>query len=170
VEKYFSGKDMQHVIGVFGSGTVAEADWQWQQAYQVGRRVAELGYVVLTGGMGGVMTAACQGAKDGGGQTIGVMPGNMESSCPNPYIDFAVFTGMGEARNVVNVKSCHAVVAVGGEYGTLSEIALALKRGCPVVLLNSWSFSVPGMEEHGNAYVVSSVDEAVEQLRKVLQD
>ncbi len=161
---------MQHIIGVFGSGTVTETSKEWQQAYQVGKRIAELGYVILTGGMGGVMTAACQGAKDGGGQTIGVMPGNMEASSSNPYVDFAIFTGMGEARNVVNVKSCHAVVAVGGEYGTLSEIALALKRGCPVIRLNSWSFSVPGMEEHSNAYMASSVDEAVEQLREVLRD
>lgn len=129
------------IIGVFGGGGIEEGAAEWLAALQVGRFVAERNCMVLTGGLGGVMTAASKGAKEAGGMTIGVLPGDKRTSTPNPYIDIAIYTGMGEARNVINVKSCDAAIAIGGEYGTLSEIALALKTGCFVVLLNSWSIS-----------------------------
>lgn len=132
------------IIGVFGSGSIGGNTAEWQAAYQVGRYIALHNGTVLTGGLGGVMTAASRGAREAGGTTIGILPGSRETSPPNPYVDIAIFTGMGEARNVINVKSCHAAIAVGGAYGTLSEIALALKTGCPVVLLDSWQCSRTG--------------------------
>jgi uncharacterized protein (TIGR00725 family) len=134
----------EKIIAVFGSGSVQQGDEEWQSALAAGRELAQRGFVVLTGGLGGVMTAACQGAKEGGGTTVGILPGTQKTSPANSYVDIAVYTGMGEARNVINVKSCDAAIAIGGEYGTLSEIGLALKGGCPVILLDSWDLSSPG--------------------------
>ena len=111
----------KNIIGVFGSGSVTEADREWQAAFSVGRLLAERGCVVLTGGLGGVMTAASKGAREAGGLTVGILPGNRETGPANLYVQVPIFTGMGEARNVINVKSCRAAIAVGGEYGTLSE-------------------------------------------------
>jgi len=121
------------IIGVFGPGNVSEADEAWQAAFSVGQQLAQSGFVVLTGGLGGVMTAASKGAKEEGGLTVGVLPGTSKSSPANAYVDIPVYTGMAEARNAINVKSCQAAIAIGGEYGTLSEIALALKGGCPII-------------------------------------
>jgi uncharacterized protein (TIGR00725 family) len=138
-------------IGVFGAGNVTESDKEWQDAVMVGNLLARKGYVVMTGGLGGVKTAACMGAKEGGGITLGIMPGTRQSTPANSFVDIAVYTGMGEARNAVNTKSCDAAIAIGGEAGTLSEIALALKGNCPVILLNSWGIvpaggaAVPGL-------------------------
>ncbi len=131
------------VIGVMGPaacdpelGRVAE---------DVGRGVAARGATLLCGGRGGVMEAAARGARAAGGLTLGVLPGKDErESPPNAFIDVAVFTGMGEARNWINVCSSHAIIAIGGGFGTLSEIGLALKLGRPVVLLASWSCSIDG--------------------------
>jgi uncharacterized protein (TIGR00725 family) len=138
------------IIGVFGGGNINKTQAEWKTAYEVGRGIAQSGGVVLTGGLGGVMHAASQGAKEAGGITIGVLPGSRTTTPPNQYVDFAIYTGMGEARNIINIKSCDAAIAVGGEYGTLSEIALALKSGCPLVLLNSWVFSRSNMPGDAN--------------------
>jgi len=132
------------VIAVFGAGNVQEDDREWQTALSIGRELAHRGIIVLTGGLGGVMTAASKGAKEAGGSTVGILPGTRQTSPANKFVDIAIYTGMGEARNAVNVKSCDAAIAIGGEYGTLSEIGLALKSGCPIILLNSWSLSPPG--------------------------
>ena len=134
------------IIGVFGAGDVGPETREWQAAYEVGRLLAQQKAVVLTGGLGGVMAAASEGAQSAGGTTLGILPGNRADGGPNPHVDIAVYTGMGEARNVINVKSCAAAIAIGGEYGTLSEIALALKSGCPLIMLDSWSFSREGRE------------------------
>ena len=83
------------------------------------------------------MEAACRGAKEAGGLTVGILPGN-ERSEANPYVDVPLVTGLGEARNIIVARSGRAVIAVGGEYGTLSEIAFALKFGVPVVGLDTW--------------------------------
>ena len=112
-------------------------------AEEVGRALAEGGAVVVTGGRGGVMEAACRGAKAAGGTTVGILPGD-DRSAANPWVDVAVPTGMGEGRNVLVVRAADALVAVGGEYGTLSEIALALKLGKPVVGLDTWH--LPGLD------------------------
>lgn len=132
------------IIAVFGAGNVQEGDREWQTALLIGRELGRRGIIVLTGGLGGVMTAASKGAKEAGGSTVGILPGTRQTSPANKFVDIAIYTGMGEARNAVNVKSCDAAIAIGGEYGTLSEIGLALKSGCPIILLNSWSMSPPG--------------------------
>lgn len=112
-------------------------------AEELGRALAEGGAVVVTGGRGGVMEAACRGAKAAGGTTVGILPGD-DRSAANPWVDLAVVTGMGEGRNVLVVRAADVLVAVGGEYGTLSEIALALKLGTPVVGLGTWD--LPGLD------------------------
>ena len=149
------------IIGVFGAGNIAETAAEWQHAVTVGRQLAQKGFVVLTGGLGGVMTAASMGAKEKNGITVGVLPGTRKTTPANRYVDIAVYTGMGEARNAINIKSCKAAIAIGGEYGTLSEIALALKGNCPIILLNSWSISRHGNGEHPEMQVAASPEEAV---------
>jgi len=160
------GKEMsrKNIIGVFGGGNVVEDDWEWKTAKEVGERLAANDCIVLTGGLGGVMTAASKGAKEAGGMTIGILPGNRDATSPNRYVDIAVFTGMGEARNVINVRSCNAAIAIGGEYGTLSEIALALKSGCPLVLLDSWSFSRKKFKEGQEMLVARDAADAVQKV------
>ena len=97
----------------------------------------------MCGGLGGVMEAACRGAKDAGGTTVGILPGT-DRAAANPFVDVAVATGLGEARNALVVRAADAVIAIGGGYGTLSEIALALKAGKRVVGLETWD--VEGVE------------------------
>jgi uncharacterized protein (TIGR00725 family) len=99
--------------------------------------------VVVTGGLGGVMEAACRGARDADGTTIGILPGS-DRSAANPYVDVAMPTGLGEARNALVVRAADALVAIGGAYGTLSEIAFALKAGKRVVGIGTWE--VEGVE------------------------
>jgi uncharacterized protein (TIGR00725 family) len=103
--------------------------------------------VVVCGGLGGVMEAACRGAKDAGGMTIGILPGT-DRSAANPYVDVAIPTGLGEARNALVVRAADAVIAIGGGYGTLSEVAFALKAGKRVVGLGTWE--IDGVEAAGS--------------------
>src|SRR4029079_10566597 len=124
------------VIGVMGPA--ACDDQIAQLASAVGRAIAERGAVLLTGGRTGVMEAACRGARDAGGLTIGILPGAVPAdSPPNPYVEVALYTGLGEARNWVNVCASDVLIAIGGGFGTLSEIALPLKARKPVALLRS---------------------------------
>ena len=116
-----------------GAATAAEVD----AAVTVGRELAGAGAVVVCGGLGGVMEAACRGASAAGGVTVGILPG-VDRSAANRFVDVAIPTGLGEARNALVVRSADALVAIGGGYGTLSEIALALKAGKPVVGLGGW--------------------------------
>lgn len=110
-----------------------------EAARVVGRTLAEHGAVVLTGGRGGVMEAAARGAREAGGMVIGVLP---DLSDGNPYLSVRIRTGMGHARNAILVQSADAVVGVGGEFGTLSELAIAIKEGIPVTCYRSWD--LPG--------------------------
>jgi uncharacterized protein (TIGR00725 family) len=103
----------------------------------VGRLLAERGAVLVCGGLGGTMEAACRGAREGGGTTIGILPG-LDRPDANPYVEVALPTGLGEARNALVVRAADVVIAVGGGYGTLSEIALALKAGKRVIGLGTW--------------------------------
>jgi len=109
---------------------------------QVGMEIAKKGGVIVCGGGSGVMEAASAGAREAGGTVIGILPGDSTRE-GNRYLSFAVSTGMGEARNAVIAKTADAVIAVGGEYGTLSEIALALKMDKPVIGLKSWLLNPP---------------------------
>lgn len=106
-------------------------------AYEVGAEIARRGAVLLCGGLGGVMEAACRGAREQGGPTVGILPGDSPAEA-NPFVDVTIVTDMGHARNVILVRSCDAVIAVSGGYGTLSEIAIARKIGIPCIGLRSW--------------------------------
>jgi len=123
------------VIAVVGAGS-AEAD-TLNTAEAVGRAIAERGAMLVCGGLGGVMEAAAKGAKSAGGTTIGILPQPYRHDA-NPYIDVPIATGFGEGRNVFIIRTADVVIAVGGEYGTLSEIALALKSGKAVIGLGTW--------------------------------
>ena len=138
-------------VSVVGSGT-ATGDL-YEKARDVGRRVAQRGGVVVCGGLGGVMEAAARGATDAGGVSIGVLP-DEDRRRANRYLTHSVATGTGQARNLAVVCSGDAVIAVGGEFGTLSEVGLALKVGRPVIALESWDLG-----EH--VLVVRSPEEAV---------
>ncbi len=129
------------IVAVVGGGVCSAQEATAAEA--VGRRLAEAGAILICGGLGGVMAAACRGARSAGGLTIGVLPG-FHASEANPYVDIPIVTGMGEARNVVIVRTAWAVIAVGGEFGTLSEIAFALKLGRPVVGLETWELAKAG--------------------------
>ena len=132
------------VIGVMGPAACDEQTASLARA--LGTAIAERGAVLLTGGRAGVMEAASRGAREAGGLTVGVLPGaNAADSPPNDYVDLALFTGLGEARNWVNVCASDALIALGGGFGTLSEIALALKARKPLVLLGSWQFEMEGV-------------------------
>lgn len=128
-------------VGVVGG--VEASPEEEAVAEEVGRLLAEHGAVVVSGGLDGVMAAACRGARGAGGTTIGILPGD-ERSTANPWVDVAIPTGLGEARNALVVRTSDALIAVGGEFGTLSEIALALKIGVPVVGIGTWTVERPG--------------------------
>ncbi len=123
-------------IAVIGAGD-APAEVR-ALAFAAGREIAARGAVLVCGGLGGVMEAAAQGAREGGGRTIGILPGYNRQSA-NRYIEFAIATGMGEARNAIVIGSADAVVALAGEGGTLAEIGFALKLKRPVVALAAWN-------------------------------
>ena len=118
-------------------GAALAAGEQSALAEQVGAEIAHRGAVLVCGGLTGVMEAAARGAKNAGGLTIGILPGD-DAGEANRFIDIPIVTGLGEARNVVIVKTCHALIAVGGAYGTLSEITFALRAGKTVVGLGTW--------------------------------
>jgi uncharacterized protein (TIGR00725 family) len=131
-------------IGVIGGRQCSKKEAKL--AEEVGRQLAKRGAVLVCGGLGGIMKAACKGASAEGGTTIGIIPGN-DRQTANPYIQIPIVTGLGEARNVIVVKSAQAVIAVGGSYGTLSEISYALKNGIPVIGLNTWSLARDGRQD-----------------------
>lgn len=127
---------MPRLISVVGAADCSAEEAQ--TAEEVGRLLAEKGFGVVCGGLGGAMRAACKGCKSAGGTTVGVLPGD-DPAQANEYVDTALPTGMGEARNALVAKAGEAMIAVGGEYGTLSEIAFALKQGKTVVAIGKWS-------------------------------
>lgn len=129
-------------VAVAGPGRCDEATAAL--AEEVGRELARRGAAVVCGGLGGVMEAACRGAKEAGGLTIGLLPGG-DRAAANPWVDVALPTGLGEARNTLVVRAADALIAVAGEFGTLSEIAFALKVGVPVVGLGTWELSKGGV-------------------------
>ena len=141
------------IISVIGAGTCTKE--VSSVAEEVGKYIAENGATLVTGGLGGVMEAASKGAKEAGGLTVGILPGSDRGEA-NPYVDIPVVTGLSHARNIIVVRTGDAVIAVAGEYGTLSEIALALKIGKPVLGINTW-------ENIDGVISVSSAEEAVKR-------
>lgn len=128
-------------------------------AEAVGRELGRAGAILVCGGLGGIMEAACRGAAAEGGLTIGILPGD-DCREANPYVQIPIVTGMGEARNVAVVKSARAVVAIGGHYGTLSEIAHARHNSIPVIGLNTWTLSRNGQPDD-SIITARSPEEAV---------
>lgn len=151
------GRDAYVAVVGPGEGSAHEL----QVAEEIGAGLAALGAVVVTGGLGGVMEAASRGAKSRRGRTLGLLPGD-DRTAANGWVDIAVATGLGELRNGLVVRAADAVVAVGGGTGTLSEIALALKTGLPVVGVGTW-------DVHGVGHVTTA-SEAIACIESVLRD
>ena len=129
-------------------------------AEAIGAALASAGATLVCGGLGGVMAAACRGARSAGGATIGILPG-ADPSVANPWVDVVIATGLGEARNALVIGSAGAVIAVDGEYGTLSEIALALRAGTPVVGVGTWSLIRPDGQPDSGIIPVEDPRQAV---------
>jgi len=119
-----------------------------EEAREAGRLLAQAGAVVLTGGLGGVMEAASQGAVEAGGVTVGILP-QEDRSRANEYVGIPIATGLGIGRNVIIARAADGLIAIGGQYGTLSEIAFSLQLGKPVVGIGTWD--IEGVHEAGSA-------------------
>lgn len=139
---------MRRYVAVVGAGDTAGEPHLDKLAYDVGRLVAEAGAVVVTGGLGGVMAAASRGAAEAGGLVVGLLPGT-DRAAANPHLTLALPTGLGEARNALVVRAADVLIAIGGGWGTLSEIALALKTGTPVVGIATWEPQRAGRDVAG---------------------
>lgn len=148
-------------IAVIGGGDPSPVECRL--AEEVGRHLARNRVTLVCGGLGGVMEAACRGASEEGGTTVGILPGDNHRAA-NPYVHIPIVTGLGHARNVIVVKSSRAVIAVGGSYGTLSEISHALQNGIPVIGLNTWSLSRSGQPDDA----IIPAQDADDAVRKAL--
>lgn len=147
------------IIGVIGS---SRADLETQKlAEEVGSEIAKHGAAVVCGGMMGVMEAVCKGARSQGGLTIGIIPSDSRTDA-NPYVQIPIVTGMGVGRNVMLVKTADVLIAVGGEFGTLSEIAHALHLGKIVIGLRTWNLTKARSKPIPNLIEARTPKEAVE--------
>jgi len=146
-------------IAVVGTGADASAG-ELAEAEEAGAAIAAAGATLVCGGLGGVMEAACRGARSRGGLTLGLLPGT-DREAANGWVIVAVPTGLGEARNALVVRAADAVVAIGGGWGTLSEIALALRTGVPVVGVGTWEATIGGAEPEPGVVRVAGAREAV---------
>ena len=149
------------IIAVIGGSQPSSEEAKLAEA--VGRELARRGAILVCGGLSGVMEAACKGASSEGGVTIGILPGDNYQAA-NPYVQIPIVTGMGYARNIAVVKSAQAVIAIGGSYGTLSEISHALQSGIPVIGLNTWSLSRNGQPDNS----IIPAQNALEAANKAL--
>ena len=138
-------------------------------AEDVGREIALRGGIMICGGMGGVMEAAARGCKSAGGITVGIIP-SADADDANPHIMVPIVTGMGEGRNIIVVRSAQAVIAIGGSYGTLAEIALALRLNIPVIGLHTWIFSREQLDERDPVMRAAHAKEAVDRAWGALAD
>ena len=154
-------ENRKKIIAVIGAGQPSSEEASL--AEEVGRQLARQGATLVCGGLGGIMEAACRGASSEGGTTIGILPGDSNRTA-NPYVQIPIVTGIGYARNVIVVKSAQAVIAVGGVYGTLSEIAHALQNSIPVIGLNTWSLSKNGIQDDAIITASSPLDAVTKAL------
>ena len=138
-------------------------------AEQVGAELARRGVTLICGGLSGVMAAACKGARSAGGTTVGILPGSRREDA-NPYVDIPLVTTLGEARNVIVACSGQAVIAIAGEYGTLSEIAHALRNGIPVIGLGTWSLLRNNGRPDHSVIVADNAVEAVDMALAAIED
>ncbi len=132
---------MAPYVAVVGSSEATGE--QLDAAVRVGQGLAQAGAILVCGGLGGVMAAACRGARSAGGTTVGILPGS-DRQAANQWVQIAIPTGLGELRNGLVVRSADVVIAIGGSYGTLSEIALALRTGVDVIGVGTWQ--IDGIE------------------------
>ena len=153
-------------VAVIGSGQATTQEVKLAES--VGRELALKGAVLICGGLGGVMEAACRGASEKGGTTVGILPGDSRQSA-NPFVQIPIVTGLSHARNVIVVKSAQAVIAIGGSYGTLSELGHALQNGIPVVGLHTWSLARENKPDSGIVYTQNAKD-AVEMALDLIND
>lgn len=135
-------------VAVVGPGEASQHEAE--QAEEVGRLLAQQGATLICGGLGGVMAAACRGASEAGGITVGLLPG-ADRAQANEWVSVPIPTGLGELRNGLIVRAAQALIAIGGGYGTLSEVALALKMGVPVIGLGGWE--IEGIEPQSDPAV-----------------
>lgn len=162
-----SRRTRRPIVGVMGGSRCDEA--AYERARRVGALLAGAGCHLLCGGGTGVMEAAARGAREAGGLTIGILPGrDAAETPPNPYIDIPIYSGIHYARNLTNVLSSDVVVAIAGGFGTLSEIALALRCGRPVVLLGSWDFSIAGFEDPPHLHRAESPEDLLARVEAIL--
>jgi len=150
-------------IAIAGPGEAAP--WELEAAEEAGAAVAEAGCGLVCGGLGGVMEAACRGARSRGGLTLGLLPGT-DRDAANGWVVVALPTGLGEARNALVVRAADAVVAIGGGWGTLSEIALALRAGIPVVGVGTWEVARDGTPVEGVVPAADPRAAVAEALRR----
>jgi len=146
-------------IGVIGGSEVTPQ--VAKLAEEVGREIARRGAALVCGGLGGVMEAACKGASEEGGLTVGILPGDSRWAA-NPYVQIPIVTGIGYTRNVAVVKSSQAVIAIDGSYGTLTEIGHALQSGIPVIGLGTWALSIDGKPD-SKIIITRNPQEAVDK-------
>jgi uncharacterized protein (TIGR00725 family) len=153
-------------IGVIGGNDIPKKTYLL--AEEVGREVAKRGATLICGGMQGVMEAACKGASEAGGLTIGILPGDSRKQA-NKYVQIPIVRGIGYARNVSVVRSSQAVIAVDGSYGTLTEIGYALQAGIPVIGLGTWSLTNNGKAEN-NIVPAKNAKDAVAKAMKLIKN
>jgi uncharacterized protein (TIGR00725 family) len=153
-------------IGVIGGSDIPKKTYRL--AEEVGREIGRRGAVLICGGMKGVMEAACKGASEAGGLTVGILPGDSRGQA-NPYVQIPIVSGIGYARNVAVVKSSQAIIAVDGSYGTLTEIGYALQSGIPVIGLGTWSLAIQGKADK-NIIPAKNAKDAVEKAMKLIKN
>lgn len=152
-------------VGIIGSSNATTEEELL--AHRTGELLAKMGMTIICGGLGGVMKAACKGAKNAGGLTVGILPGNSRDDA-NSYVDIPIPTGINEARNLIIIRSSLALIAIGGGYGTLSEIAFALRLGIPVIGLKTWELNKISKEQN-NIITVNTPEEAAEKTLKLIE-
>jgi len=145
-------------VGVIGGYRCSRKDYN--TAYHLGKLIAREDWVLVCGGGGGVMEAACKGAKEEGGLTVGILP-SLEGDEANPYLDVKITTGLGYARNILVVRASQVLVAVDGKHGTLSEIAFALNEGKTVYGINTWDIK--------GVIKVKSCEEAINRIKRFIK-
>jgi len=151
---------MNRHIAVVGASEATEP--QVAIAADLGRLIGSRGYVLVTGGLGGVMAAASRGAKEAGGISVGLLPSS-DRSTGNEHLSAAIPTGLGELRNGLVVRSADGIIAIGGSWGTLSEIALAVRTDVPIVRIGGWALT----DEQGTSIDLPSADSAEDAVRQL---
>ncbi len=151
------------IIGVIGGNSVDNQTYEL--AYQLGKAIAKEGWIIVCGGLRGVMEAVSKGAFENGGLTVGILPGNNKNTA-NPWIKIPIPTGIGVARNYIIVYTADIIVAINGRYGTLNEITAAFNAGKKVIGLNTWEMNKLNIDN--NLFIpVSSVEEVIKKIKEI---